>query len=638
MSTETPQVTDLLLELVNAIKATMRPTPTPPSASGSPMALPATFAGEAAECSGFLLQVNLYIQMQPQQFSSNNAKVAFLISLLTARSPTRSPLPTQLFRLQQGSSTVNDYTLRFRTLAGASGWNETALLGAYRQGLNPEIRAAMALYDDSIGLETFLQRTTRVSQQLAACQPPVTAPQSASVAASTPVPEPMQMDSTRLSRTERNRRITQGLCLYCGQSGHLIRNCPVRPPRPVVSTITSDIETSQLTLIPVTLRTADCTLSVSALVDSGSSGNFIAQECLNQLHLSRQRHSQEYAVRTIQGKPLGCGRIRHSTPFITLQVGLFHSERIRFLVLEDSTVSIILGRPWLQQHRPILRWDPCDVIGWSDRCLEHCLSNLPQPLPVPVTLSSTLVESPEIENPPEIPAEYAAFQDVFSKQAATHLPPHRPWDCAIDLLPDTKLPKGKVYPLSIPERQTMEAYIEKALKQEFIRPSTSPAASSFFFVGKKDGGLRPCIDYRQLNSQIIQQPYPLPLVPAALEELRGARIFTKLDLRSAYNLIRIRKGDEWKTAFVTPTGHYEYQVMPYGLSISPSVFQTFMNEVFREFLHRFVVVYIDDILIYSRDQAEHRQHVQQVLQKLRQHSLFLKLEKCEFHQHTQFSS
>ncbi|KAL0172764.1 hypothetical protein M9458_033075, partial [Cirrhinus mrigala] len=267
-----------------------------------------------------------------------------------------------------------------------------------------------------------------------------------------------------------------------------------------------------------------------------------------------------------------------------------------------------------------------------DRCREHCLSNLPQPLPVPVTLSSTLVESPEIENPPEIPAEYVAFQDVFSKQAATHLPPHRPWDCAIDLLPDAKLPKGKVYPLSIPERQAMEAYIEEALKQDFIRPSTSPAASSFFFVGKKDGGLRPCIDYRQLNSQIIQQPYPLPLVPAALEELRGARIFTKLDLWSAYNLIRIRKGDEWKTAFVTPTGHYEYLVMPYGLSISPSVFQTFMNEVFREFLHRFVVVYIDDILIYSRNQAEHRQHVLQVLQKLRQHSLFLKLEKCEFHQ------
>ncbi|KAL0200281.1 hypothetical protein M9458_003468, partial [Cirrhinus mrigala] len=196
---------------------------------------------------------------------------------------------------------------------------------------------------------------------------------------------------------------------------------------------------------------------------------------------------------------------------------------------------------------------------------------------------------------PEIPAEYRAYQDVFSKLAATHLPPHRPWDCAIDLLPGAQLPKGRIYPLSIPECQAMENYITEALNQGFIRPSTSPAASSFFV------------------------------------ELRGSQVFTKLDLRSAYNLVHIREGDEWKTAFITPTGHYEYLVMPYGLSVSPSVFQTFLNEVFREFLHRFVVVYIDDILIYSRNMAEHRQHVQQVLQKLRHHQLYLKLEKCEFH-------
>ncbi|KAI2646638.1 Transposon Tf2-8 polyprotein [Labeo rohita] len=498
-----------------------------------------------------------------------------------------------LFCLQQGTSSVNEYTLHFRMLVAASGWNEVTLLGAYRQGLNPEICAAMALYDGSTGLESFLQRTTRVSQRLAACQPPVTTPQPASVAASSPVPEP-----TRLSRTERNHRITFGLCLYCGQQGHHIRTCPIRPPHPVVSTIQSEVETASLTLLPVTLHTPDCSLSVFALVDSGSSGNFISQECLNQLQLPRHRHSQVYAVKTIQGKPLGRGKVRHSSPYITLQVGLFHKEEIQFLVLEESTVSIILGRPWLCLH----------------------------PL-----VASTHVESPEPAFTPEIPAEYAVFQDVFSKQSATHLPPHRPWDCAIDLLPGAQLPKGKVYPLSIPEHQAMEEYISEALNQGFIRPSTSPAASSFFFVGKKDGGLRPCIDNRQLNSQILQQPYPLPLVPATLEELRGAQVFTKLDLRSAYNLVHIRAGDEWKTAFVTPTGHYEYQVMPYSLSISPFVFQTFMNGVFWEFLHRFVMVYIDDVLIYSRNMDEHRQHVQQVLLKLRQHHLYLKLEKCEFH-------
>ncbi len=128
------------------------------------------------------------------------------------------------------------------------------------------------------------------------------------------------------------------------------------------------------------------------------------------------------------------------------------------------------------------------------------------------------------------------------------------------------VPKGKIYPLSLPEQKAMEEYIEEALQQGYIRPSTSPAASSFFFVAKKDGGLRPCIDYQGLNKITVKFRYPLPLVPAALEHLRGATIFTKLDLRSAYNLIRIREGDEWKTAFVTPTGHYEYLVMPCGLA------------------------------------------------------------------------
>lgn len=112
----------------------------------------------------------------------------------------------------------------------------------------------------------------------------------------------------------------------------------------------------------------------------------------------------------------------------------------------------------------------------------------------------------------------------------------------------------------------MEEYIKEALHQGFICPSTSPAVSSFFFVSKKDGDLRPCIDYRTLNSQTVKYPYPLPLVPAALEELRGAHIFSKLDLQSTYSFIWIRPGDEWKTTFITPTDHYKYWVMLYGLT------------------------------------------------------------------------
>ncbi|KAK3570971.1 hypothetical protein QTP86_031258 [Hemibagrus guttatus] len=186
--------------------------------------------------------------------------------------------------------------------------------------------------------------------------------------------------------------------------------------------------------------------------------------------------------------------------------------------------------------------------------------------------------------PLRIPTCYAPFSDVFCPKRASKLPPHRPWDCAIDLLPGEPVPRGRIYPLSIPEEKAMEEYIKEALAQ------------------------------------------------AALEHLRGATIFTKLDLRSAYNLIRIREGEEWKTAFITPTSHYEYLVMPYGLANAPSVFQDFIHEVLREFLHRCVLVYIDDILIYSRSLAEHHQHVAEVLGRLREFQLFLKAEKCSFHQ------
>ncbi|XDV53693.1 hypothetical protein PO909_022129 [Leuciscus waleckii] len=215
---------------------------------------------------------------------------------------------------------------------------------------------------------------------------------------------------------------------------------------------------------------------------------------------------------------------------------------------------------------------------------------------------------------------------------ASQPPPHRPGDCAIDLLPGAVPSRGRVYPLSQPETDAMRSYIDEQLSKGFITPSTSPASAGFFFVKKKDGGLRPCIDYRSLNEITVKYRYPLPLVPAALEMLRTAKYFTKLDLRNAYNLIRIREGDEWKTAFSTTTGHYEYRVMPFGLSNSPSVFQAFVNEIFRDMLNLRVIVYIDDILIYSDTLEAHVRDVRVILQRLIDNQLYAKVQKCEFHQ------
>ncbi|XP_075719837.1 uncharacterized protein LOC142760524 [Rhinoderma darwinii] len=163
-----------------------------------------------------------------------------------------------------------------------------------------------------------------------------------------------------------------------------------------------------------------------------------------------------------------------------------------------------------------------------------------------------------------------------------------------------------------------------------LKITKTAEGAGFFFVGKKDGGLRPCIDYRNLNKVTVRNQYPLPLIPDLFNQVQGAQWFSKFDLRGAYNLIRIKEGDEWKTAFNTPEGHFEYLVMPFGLCNAPAVFQNFINEILREYLGNFLVVYLDDILVFSKDWSSHVEHVRKVLQVLRENNLFAKTEKCVF--------
>jgi len=165
----------------------------------------------------------------------------------------------------------------------------------------------------------------------------------------------------------------------------------------------------------------------------------------------------------------------------------------------------------------------------------------------------------------------------------------------------------------------------------FIRESKSPFACSMLFRSKKDGSSRPCIDFRPVNEVTVRDPFPLPLYMTFFDQIKGSKIFTKLDLRSAYNLIRIRDEDVWKTSFRTPKGQYEYLVMPFGLKNAPAVFQRFINYIMKPFLDKFVAVYLDDILIYSKSEEEHISHVRQVLSVLEENHLAAKVSKCEFH-------
>ncbi|CEP01920.1 hypothetical protein PBRA_008863, partial [Plasmodiophora brassicae] len=230
----------------------------------------------------------------------------------------------------------------------------------------------------------------------------------------------------------------------------------------------------------------------------------------------------------------------------------------------------------------------------------------------------------------KIPEKYQDFADVFDEATATSLPPHRASDCSIDLKPGTEPPFCRLYGLSPREQVALKKYLEDNLQSNFIRPSRSSAGAPILFAKKKDGSLRLCVDYRGLNSVTVKNRYPLPLIDQLLSTLGQATVFSKIDLRSAYNQIRIREGDEWKTAFRTPYGLFEYLVMPFGLANAPASFQAFMNETFSDFIDRFVVVYLDDILIFSKNAEEHEQHVRLVLERLRSARLTAKLSKCLF--------
>ncbi len=310
---------------------------------------------------------------------------------------------------------------------------------------------------------------------------------------------------------------------------------------------------SPLTIL-VKLITPHISLPVHALLDSGISRELHIWEPLLPAQDPYSGQPKDLQIQSITGKSLSHHNVRYLAGPITLRMGLLHEENIQLLVLEEANTDIILGRPWFAVHEPQIACRTGDVLKWGNQCFPDCFPSLLRPSPPAkpiLSLNATSIESPVDQQSVDIPEDYSHFSDVFCPKKASQLPPHRPWDCAIDLLPGESVPKGKIYPLSLPEQKAMEEYIEEALQQGYIRPSTSPAASSFFFMAKNDGGLRPCIDYRSLNNITVKFRYPLPLVPAALEHLRGATIFTKLDLRSEYNLIRIREGDEWKTAFVT---------------------------------------------------------------------------------------
>ena len=203
-------------------------------------------------------------------------------------------------------------------------------------------------------------------------------------------------------------------------------------------------------------------------------------------------------------------------------------------------------------------------------------------------------------------------------------------DFTIELVPSA-VPSSKApYRMNILELNELKSQLKELIDKKYIRPSVSPSGAPVIFVKKKDGTMRLCIDYRQLNKITIKIRYSLPRIDDLFDQLRGATVFSKIDLRSGYHQVRIKDEDIFKTTFRTRYGHYEFVVMPFGLTNAPAVFMCLMNNVMHKYLDKFVVVFIDVIPIYSKTEEEHKEHLKIILQELWEHQLLAKFSKCVF--------
>ena len=283
----------------------------------------------------------------------------------------------------------------------------------------------------------------------------------------------------------------------------------------------------------------DPPIKALVLLDTGASGNYIAELFLRQHNIKRQKKKNPYVLRSLDGKLIGKdGQVTHKTQPLTLTAH-GHGEWISLEPTPLAKYDIVLGIPWLRKHDPDIRFRTEKIT--FRRCPSTCH--------LITRTAAALIKARE--NLEGIPPVYHDFHKLFSKHEADQLPPHKEYDHAIPLQPDFAPPFSAIYSQSATELKALREQLEENLRKGFIRPSKSPAGAPVLFKRKKDGTLRLCVDYRGLNAGTIKNRYPLPRIDELLDRVEGAKIYTKLDLRTAYNLIRIKAGDEWKTAFRT---------------------------------------------------------------------------------------
>ncbi|KAJ9507622.1 hypothetical protein QJQ45_019189 [Haematococcus lacustris] len=626
-------------------------------------------------------------------------------------------------------------------------------LDRFIRGLKPSVRRELELREPTSFSEasTIADRVDAISYSTSTSRssyrPPSTPrpprPETAAV--------PMELDAmlhtspsrsrgTRLSDAQRAALRDSKACFYCRKTGHTMKDCPIRPPRPnpgrtarpaVLHRANADapafLHVNSFAVLavqdqppadslaprslspppappcpppaPCPSRTSPPTptptpspaaapspivltsLSASGsspsseliilhgtfaghparfMVDSGATGNIVSQQYLmrNGLHLATTLSPR----RLLLPGPKHTTLPTYTLPPCSIRMGTYRDRlQLAMANIPNPSFDIVLGKPWLAAKNPCVDWIN-NVVRLDHAGSTHTLTP-PPPTPLqadqlnllsaprfrraarhdevfmalltqqPNPSTSPSPSAPAPDPPPLHPKAAALVQQyptVFPKELpAVQDMPRRSVDHTIHLTGPAPSPRP-IYRMSQPELDQLKKQLDDLLAKGFIRPSTSPFAAPVLFVRKKDGSLRLCVDFRALNQQTLKNRYPLPRIDDLLDQLSGAQVFSKIDLRSGYHQIRVAEDDIPKTAFRTRYGHYEFTVLPFGLCNAPATFQQLMNDVFKPHLDDFVLVYLDDILVFSKSAADHERHLHLTLSLLRQHQLCANLAKCAF--------
>eukprot|EP00253_Pinus_taeda_P011652 PITA_11652 len=383
-------------------------------------------------------------------------------------------------------------------------------------------------------------------------------------------------------------------------------------------------------------------LTLSVLIDPGATLSYVSPKVVEQCSLHSVKFKNPWLVQLATGaKRRVAAKISNCSFTIAGQ-----PVTADLNVLPLGSYDILIGMDWLEKHWSLVDCktkiiyyrdqqgnrkemqgikQPVQVRPITANQLTKCIRKGCQVYAIQVGYADSKDKSASLNSIPII----QEFTDVFPEEIPG-LPPRRNIDFTIELVPGAAPVSRAPYRMSIPELTELKMQLQELLDKEYIRPSVSPWGAPVLFVKKKDGTLRMCIDYRQLNKLTIKNKYPLPRIDELFDQVKGATVFSKIDLRSGYHQIRIKDEDIAKTAFRTRYGHYEFVVLPFGLTNAPATFMCLMNSIFHPYLDRFVLIFIDDILIYSRTIEEHYEHLRRVLQTLREHQLYAKFSKCDF--------